>query len=442
MGHKITIAHLLHHTSGIKNWTSLLYERGYHYSNRISYEDLLRLIYAQETLDFAPGERYRYSNSGYVLLAQIIEKVSGKDFTDWMTEEIFRPLKMDKTFFQGEIGVVIPNMARGYFLNRAREERRDYNNTGVLGSSSLFSCGPDMQKWLNFLLNPGPRHQAVIDKMLTTRPLNSGEHNTYAYGIDVEEYRGTKMIRHSGSWASFTSYLFLLPEYNAGVFFAHNYRVNTSNIAFQFADGFLPQEEAEEGTEQKQTGYHSENLPNERVDSELLKDYTGKFKLGVGWYLDIIYKEEKMYAQANGEPAFPMYAANDTTFVVPNYGYRTITFLRNEKGEIDALIYNKKRRERQTEAFIYDPEKLKPYAGTYYNHELGLVYEFTLREDGFYATNINFTPAELIDTGENQFITDERLRTLIFSFDEDGKVTGFYTANSRGEKLRSYKKAG
>ncbi len=444
MGHPITIAHLLHHTSGIKNWTSLLYESGYHYSNRIQYDYLLRLIYAQRSLDFTPGERYRYSNSGYVLLAEIIEKVSGKSYAEWMKEEVFEPLGMEKTFFHDTPGLVIPNIARGYYQDNEGNVSRDYDNTTAVGSSSLFSCGSDMQKWMNFLLKPGSEHQATVDRMLTTRPLNDGSHNTYAYGIDVEDYRGTKMIGHSGSWASYTSQLFLLPEFNTGIFFVHNFRVNTGSIAYYFADGFLPEEEQieeEEDTEEETVGYHSGNLPDEAVDTELLDTYTGKYKLGVGWYLDIFREGEKIYAQANGEPAFLMYAADDTTFVVPNYNYRTVTFLKNESGEVDAITYANKRRERQIEPFRFDPEALQSYAGTYFNHELGLVYNFTLMDDGLYATNINFPPAKIIDTGQNQFITDGRLRTIIFTHDEDGAIDGFFTANSRGEKIWSYKRA-
>ncbi|MEL6659844.1 MAG: serine hydrolase [Bacteroidota bacterium] len=445
MGQEITVAHLLHHTSGIKNWTSLLYESGYHYSNRIKFDYLLRLIYAQRSLDFTPGERYKYSNSGYVLLAEIIEKVSGKSYAEWMEEEVFAPLGMTKTFFHDTPGRVIPNVARGYSQDNDGNFRRDFDNTTAVGSSSLFSCGSDMQKWMKFLLGPGPERQAIVDLMFTTRPLNDGEHNTYAYGIDVEDYRGTKMIGHSGSWASYTSQMFLLPEFNAGVFFVHNFRVRTSDIAYYFADGFLPEEEEveeeAEAEEEETISYSSNNLPDETVDTKLLDTYTGKFKLGVGWYLDIIREGEKMYAQANGERAFLMYAANDTTFVVPNYGYRTITFLKNESGEVDAIIYNKKRRERQVEPFRFDAEALQPYVGTYYNHELGLVFNFTLQEDGLYATNINFPPAKIIDTGQNQFITDGRFRTIIFTHTKDGTIDGFYTANSRGEKIWSYKKA-
>ena len=443
MGHRITIANLLHHTSGIKNWTSILNESGYHYSNRITYDFLLRLIYAQEELDFTPGEKYRYSNSGYVLLAQIIEQVSGKSYADWMKEEVFQPLHMDRTFFNDAPARLIPNMARGYYLDDEDNRARDYNNTTAVGSSSLFSCGPDMQKWLKFLLNPGPERKAIVDQMLLTRPLNDGEENTYAYGIAVEDYRGTQMITHSGSWASFTSQLFILPEFNAGVFFAHNFRVGTYGIAYHFADGFLPEEEEseEEAEEEEELGYNSDNLPDETVDSELLNKYLGKYKLGVGWYLDIYREGDKMYAQANGEPAFQMYAANDTTFVVPAYNYRTITFLNNENDEVDALFYSNQRRERHTTAFRYDAEALRDYAGTYYNHELGLVYNFVLKEDGFYATNVNFPDAELIDTGENQFITEGQLRSFIFTHDDDGNVNGFYTANSRGEKMRTYKRA-
>lgn len=93
-GHVITIDHLLHHNSGIPNYIRLIFEAGWSFNDRITSQHLLRLAYKQKQLDFVPGEKYQYSNTGYLFLAAIVEKVSGVSFRKWTQQSIFEPLEM------------------------------------------------------------------------------------------------------------------------------------------------------------------------------------------------------------------------------------------------------------------------------------------------------------------------------------------------------------
>jgi len=435
MGYEITVDHLLHHTSGLRNWTSIIYNAAWSSKDRITYEQLLNFIYAQEGLDFTPGSRYQYCNSGYVLLAQIVANVSGTSFPEWMRANVFAPLGMQQTLFNDTPARIIPHLAQGYYLDSERKEARDYNNTAAQGSSSLMSNAKDIQKWMSFLLHPPADKKATVERMLSTSPLADGKENTYAYGIDVEEYRGTPYISHSGSWVSHTSYLLLLPEHDAAIFLAHNYRTNTGRITKEFADLFLPAREEEEVAA-------SPVKPPVTVSNQLLDGYTGLYKLGPGWYVDISRKGNTLFTKATSENTFVMLPENDSTFVVPAYGNRTITFLRNENGKVDALIYNDKRRERApVDEFQVSRSEVAPFLGTYYSHELGLLYQLRMEGNYLRAFNVKTGSMTLAQLTGDTYFADGLLNKILFQRDTDKRVTGFTMTNSRKELRWTFEKA-
>lgn len=439
-GHTITIAHLLHHTSGIKNWTSLLWDMRWPSSDRISTEQMLRLAYAQKDLDFVPGTRYQYSNSGYVLLAAIVEKVTGESFRAWTSTNIFVPLDMQNTFFRDEQRELIPDLAGAYSLNDSGEHTRIVNNTTVLGSSSLISNGTDMRKWMNFLMSPPAEKQAIVERMMTTRSLNDGGENTYAYGIDVGEYRGTKYITHSGSWASHTSQIVLLPDLNASVFVAHNFRTNTRYIANMYIDTLLPEEpETHEQESDNDSAADSED-PIELTEAQLER-FVGVYRLGKAWIVKITRDADRLYTTANGEATFLMEPVAENQFLIRAYGNRTMTFNTGDDGTITSLTYNDSDAPKIT---FDDADRLDAFAeyeGVYFNVELELMLNFVLRDDALYANSIRHGNVKLISVEKDLFIGDGVIRSVKFSRDAAGNVIGFHVTNSRGENRTAFEKA-
>ena len=426
--YKITVADLVHHTSGVKNWTEFLTLAGWSFHDSISFDQIISLIYAQKDLDFMPGTQYKYSNSGYNLLVQIIENVTGMPFVEWAEKNIFEPLKMNNTFFNDQQNRIIPHLATGYYLDNNRIRRRAFNNLTAIGSSSLFSNAGDIHKWMDFLLHPPENKQPVIKRMFSTRKLSNGEANDYAYGINVREYRDTQFIGHSGSWASNTSYLVVLPEHDAGIFIVHNFSTYTQNKVEAFADLFLPEREQiqEEQTTQQQSIV---SLTNDELDQ-----FVGTYKLGVAWYVTISRKENQLYTQANGEPAFIMDPISQDTFVVPAYNNRTITFLKNAQGEVDALNYINERRPKLDESQQGRQTTLSEFAGIYYNTELGVLFDLKANNQGLFAHNHKHGVQELKTEEGDAFYGSGILRRIKFSRDQNQKINGFYITNWRGKK--------
>jgi len=434
--HDITISHLIHHTSGIKNWTYLLYQMGWSDEDKINTDQLLRAIYSQQSLDFVPGEKYQYSNSGYVLLAKIIEKVTGQSFEDWTLEHIFKPLKMNNTFFNTNQNTVIPGMASAYSIDSDGNIYKETYNTSALGSSSLISNAIDMAKWMNFLLHPPVEQKNIIETMFTTTPLNNGSKNNYAYGIEIDSYNGIELIGHDGSWAAYTSNMTILPEFGIGIFFANNYRVDTRAILEWYIDTLFP--EKVEKTEEYQKEPTEEEVV---IPKAILETYTGTYKLKDAWYLEITLEKDDLFTRANGERAFYMKPVNDSTFIVRNYGNKTITFNNDSQGNINQLTYNDIKAKRKTDPFYFNEKEFKKFEGIYYSTELGLLYEVSVAKNKLSYSNIKEGSFELTYENENLLFSDGNLSKISLRYNDQNEVEGFYKINSRGEQLYYFHKA-
>ena len=234
-GYAITIDHLVHHTSGIRDWTSTLPVAGWSFHDIISFDQILRMAFHQNALNFEPGAEYSYSNTGYNLLAEIVQRVEGVSFREWTDRNIFKPLAMEQTLFLDNHTENIPNRAQGYGSTEEGSYTSTPNNTMALGSSSMYSTTTDLSKWIGHLITPGSK-QPVIDRMFTRGVLNDGKEITYAFGLSVTEYLGEPYMCHSGSWASFRTYLCVLPEVGNGIVILNNHGQNTSQMAREIAD--------------------------------------------------------------------------------------------------------------------------------------------------------------------------------------------------------------
>lgn len=436
-GHRITVRHLLHHTSGLRNWTNLIQYATWSSKDRITTDGLLQLIYAQEGLNFTPGTQYQYSNSGYVLLAEIVARVSGESLPRWLAANVFEPLGMRQTLMNDDPARIIPHLAQGYYLDDRLADARDFNNTAALGSSSLFSNAEDMRKWMAFLLDPPADKAPIVARMMTTQPLNDGAENSYAYGIDVSTYEGAPYITHSGSWVSHTSCMLLLPEQDVAIFFAHNYPANTYRIARRLADYFVL-----DAPSTAATPAPAPVLEPPVVPTKLLDEYAGLYELGPAWYLRIVRDGDRLLAKAIAEPAFMTYPENDSTFVVPAYRNRTLTFTRDPLGAVDALYYNNKRRPRTTEAvFASDRHMVRPLLGTYFSHELGMVFELSYDDDRLWANNVRTGPMLLLQVEGDTYVADGVLGRVRFQRGEGGTVTGFTMTDSREVIRWTFRKA-
>ena len=205
---EISIRQLLTHTSGLKNYTGL---GGFEASRRLTQAQFIAQI-AVHPLDFPPGEKWAYCNTGYNLLGYIIENVSGKSYGDFMEQNIFAPLGMSATT-RRDTGAILPFRATGYETNRAGWLIvRNPDLTDVFSAGAQVSTVGDLAKWNAALETDKILTAASRAEMWTPVKLNSGTNHLYGFGWFLEPWHGHANIGHSGSTSGFSASLQRFPE--------------------------------------------------------------------------------------------------------------------------------------------------------------------------------------------------------------------------------------
>ncbi len=215
----ITIRHIIHHTSGLRDSDQLMALAGRHFGDFITQEDMLKILARQKEINFNPGDEFLYSNAGYVLMVDIVKRVSGKSLRDFAEENIFKPLNMTNTLFKDDHTMIIKNRATGYSPGENGDYRVHISMGDYVGDGGLFTTVEELYHWdQNFYNNKlGKGGQELIEQVLTPGVLNNGNKLNYAFGLIVTKYNGLKLIRHAGGFVGFRAEMIRLPEHKFSV---------------------------------------------------------------------------------------------------------------------------------------------------------------------------------------------------------------------------------
>jgi len=225
-GKRITIRHLIHHTSGLRDQWSLLALSGWRADDPKSEADILWLVSRQRALNFEPGAEHLYSNTGYTLLGTIVQRVSGKTLRAFTTERIFAPLGMTSTHFHDDHAMIVPGRTSAYVLRQAsgRAGGRGAVSRSVedhaisipvfdnAGATSLFTTVQDMAKWERNFIQPTVGDAQVIAQMQERGRLNDGNTIPYAFALSHGRFRGLTTIGHSGADAGYRADFLRFPD--------------------------------------------------------------------------------------------------------------------------------------------------------------------------------------------------------------------------------------
>lgn len=239
-GTPITIRHLIHHTSGLRDQWDLLQLAGWRYSlDLITDDDVLELFSKQRELNFKPGEQFLYSNTGYTLLAQIVQRVSRRSLRDFTERRIFDPLGMKNTHFRDDHAEVVKRQAIGYARSGSLF-RLSVPNFDTVGPTGLMTTVEDLALWDENFYQPTAAWKPVVEQLLQTGTLNNGQQLTYAYGLQLAKYRGLPVVDHNGADAGYKADLLRFPEQHFSVACLCNVaEANPAILARSVADVFL-----------------------------------------------------------------------------------------------------------------------------------------------------------------------------------------------------------
>jgi CubicO group peptidase (beta-lactamase class C family) len=321
-GHEIRIEHLLSHTSGIFNYTDI---PGYWQSDirkDVTTEELID-VFDDYPMNFAPGEAFLYSNSGYVMLGAIIEKASGQSYEEFMQTAIFDKLGLNHSYHGGL--QIIPNRAHGY-----RGEAGDYSNAGYIsmtqphGAGALLSTVDDLAQWTFALFNGELLSEASLQKMTTDFELNNGDHAGYAFGFAVGERFGEKVISHNGGIHGFSTSGIWLPDQKIYV------AVLANNEDSQAPD-FLAARMAFEAA-----GADYPRFVAMDVGPAALSEYVGVYRINERETRSVILEEGRLYTQRTGGGRSEIRAHGEDAFFYPG-SFTHLKFVRGEGGRVVAM---------------------------------------------------------------------------------------------------------
>ncbi len=378
-GASLTIRHLLHHTSGLRDQWSLLMLAGVRLDDVITEGDILGLLWQQKELNFAPGDEQLYSNSGYTLLGLIVKRVSGQSLAAFAQARIFGPLGMAHTRFQENYSSPIKGRAYSYRPTRDgyRYVALSYSN---VGATSLMTTVDDLALWQRNFVDAKVGGAAVLAAMQQRGKLNNGRDISYASGLVLGSYRGLAIVEHGGADAAYRSNLLRFPQQDLSVVLLGNAaELNTAELARRVADVYL------EGTADAAAGLEpARSFPAEVwLDERALAPFVGDFEMRPGFVLSFTLQGTRLMVQATGQPMFALYASAADRFFMKDVVADVRFDAPGADGKVATATWHQGGRELPLKRVLLTPqppaaEQLQACAGDYYSDELRTLYTLAL----------------------------------------------------------------
>ena len=425
----ITIGNLLHHTSGLRDWPETLFLSGADGSSPITLDMITAMVERQRELDFLPGEEFQYSNTGYNLLAAAVAKMTSQPFPKWMSDNIFLPLGMSRTFVADNPAALIADRAESYTSAGKNSYVRAISQAAAQGSSSVFTTADDMSKWLVNFDSAKVGGTSAIQMTWQGSTLHSGTEVKYGFGWFLAGYYGIPAFEHTGSWVGYVSDVLIVPEKRfATAVLCNSPDVSPHDVAIKLASIYMP-DVPKPIRPAAQPNPPVANKPNPKSWDK----YLGTYRLGPSWLLTISRDKQTLIAQASHEDKFVMTQTAENKFFVEAY-HSSVEFNVDPSGKVPSLHYHGKVAPR-IETQELSPDHLTRFTGDYWSEELRQDVRVGLK-DGRLAWQFRTGTVHLIPVGRNQFDGDEGRFTVEFSEASDGTISELKLSAGRVRHLR------
>ena len=434
LGKPVTIQHVLHHTSGLRDWGQPLGAQGWRNDDPVSFDDIITMAYHQQDLNFTPGDEYDYTNTGYNLLVKIAERVTGQSFRAWTDEHIFRPLGMKNSHFHDEHNEIVTNLAYSYYPAGNGSFRKAPCNVTAIGSSSLYSTASDLAKWLQNLMDAKVGGRAVIDRMMERGTLNDGGTVNYGFGLALGEYRGMKVIEHGGLLAGYRTITRLLPDQKLAVVVLSNLStVDVGALANRAVDvslGIKPDPEQPKPAPAEHTAV--------QVAPALYDRLVGTYKLGPTQVASVTKEHDRLFWQITRGPKVELTPESETSYFDQN---GNVLVFDTKTGTAE-LTWQGGRKASGKCITLLSGEQFDEFVGEYHSEELRTYYWVLISDGALVARHARYGDLPLIDCGDDQFTsTPWWMGQVDFDRDSKGAITGFRITVPRMRNLRLTKRS-
>ncbi|WP_020571766.1 serine hydrolase domain-containing protein [Neolewinella persica] len=431
-GKRITLHHLAANASGIRADLEMMGMAGYTNDDLITQEMVLEMIFRQQELNFSPGEEFLYSNSNFVLLAEIVEKVAKIPFSTFLKQRIFDPLGMANTFVMDDYHRLVPRRAYAYGY-RNGSYQNDFIQTNIVGATGVYTTLTDFAKWaLNFEKNK-VGSAASFQKMSTPYVLNNGTDSPYGLGLFVNEYKGLRQIHHAGGTGSYRAIISSYPDQDLTVLLMSNdgsayIAGETAKIADMFLQGDFPPTAPVQ-------------VPTTAVDvsNAALNAVTGAYFNDKEYYVrninlrndSLFYtrpeqNNRESYLRPIGNQRFILAETTPTLYVDFEGGKMEVCTGKDDKSAFSRIILPS-----------YSSAKLKAIEGNYFSEELQATYVLKLVDGRLMVHHPRMAPFALQPISTDGFLSESwRFNYLNLERGDDGGIQGFRTSSTRVRGIR------
>lgn len=437
----ITILHLLHHTSGVRDYIGLLQLAGTRTDDVTTPDDALQMITRQQALNFAPGDEHLYSNSGYFLLSLIVERVTGRSLREEGRDRIFVPLGMSHTEYLGSYSDVIPNRAIGY-EPAGSGFRADMPRWLQLGDGAVLTTVEDLQYWDENFRSMQIGGAAMQAALHTRGLLTNGDTLSYALGLMHGEHRGLRTVFHGGSWGGYVAEFLRFPEQRYGVSVLCNRSdANPPALALSVAEVHLVEEMDPLPSPEVAAAASASAPPSHQapvVPARPLQQYAGSFlEAGSSNVVTLAVVDGALKVlepgsfdlvslggdefEVVGAPVRLYFEAGETADAPPSR--LRVTVSGNENGSGDRITVQP-----------MTSEHAAQFAGSYYSEELATSVVVSQADSGLSIEVPNSSPSPLRPVGKDHFLASGL--ALQFTRDTAGSVTGFVLNQGRARGMK------
>lgn len=417
-GHKITIEHLLNHTSGIPSYTNLDEDWLPKVREDLKVQQLID-IFKDKPLEFAPGEKWAYNNSAYVLLGAVIEKLTGKTYEDFVEQEILAPAGMTASRY-GSNAEVVPGRMDGYVRDGKGYRRAPYLSwTHPYSAGALLSTVDDLARWADALSTGKLLKTASLERMATPARLASGAPTHYAYGLGVSDYAGRRIIEHGGNTFGFAADILRMPEERLLiVILSNNNSKNPEPLAFRIAA--------------KALGQPLEERPVLALDAGTRDEYVGVYRFSKELTRTITREGERLFAQRSGGEKQEILPIARDELAYKDSG-TVLRIRRDAQGKIAGAELEPRFGPSETgvrtgeplpserQAAKVDPALFDAYAGVY-ELQPGFEVTFTREGDRIFAQPTGQPKREIFPESETKFFLKEVDAQFVFVRGEGGRA--------------------
>jgi len=451
-GQKITIRNLVHHTSGLRDQWALLGLAGWRYSrDLITDEDVMSVMTRQKELNFKPGERHVYCNTGYTLMGLIVKRVSGMPLREFTTKNIFEPLGMTHTHFRDDHAEILKHDAVGYEQQPGKPFEISITNFDTVGATSLHTTVEDLQRWDENFYHPKVGGDAFVQQMIERGKLNNGEQLDYAFGLVVGKYKGLPTVDHGGADAGYRSDMTRFPDQHFSVaVLCNSAETDPGALVRQVADIVLTKEikAAEAVTQAKEPVAKSTVAASVVLTAEQMAAFTGLY-----WnreddaFVQIFVKDGKLKGDTGGEEPLVLKPFAESRFHIAGkpWGDEVEIHFVAPSGD------NPRRMEQSfgggkpsvfeaAESFSPSGAELAEYSGAYVSEEIDPVYRIALDGEKLSLMRLKRKPDTLRPAVRDVFTG--QIGTVRFTRDPaSGHVSGFVLNAGRIQNFHFVKRA-